>query len=123
MRFYMPAKPSKQGFKFHALVDNRNNYLYNLIFDPGNNYKNLISPNSGENYAYQIVLSLLDGLEGKVYTLYYDSWHSSIMLTNKLTELGFNIITTLRKNAKFFQIFKKQKIVQKIIAIIIIIIV
>ena len=34
MRFYMPAKPSKQGFIFHALVYSRNkNNLYNLIFD------------------------------------------------------------------------------------------
>lgn len=70
------------GFKFHALVDSRNNYLYNLIFAPGKNNKNLIIPNSEKNYEYQIASSLIDRLEGKGYTLYYDSWYSSIMLTN-----------------------------------------
>ena len=68
------------------IIDIRNIYLYNLIFDPGKNYNNLIELNYEENYIYQIILSLVDGLEGKEYTLYYDSWYSSIMLSNKLTD-------------------------------------
>ena len=99
----MPPKSSKYGFKFHSLVDSRNNYLYNLTNWSCKNYKNIIGPNSEENYVYQIVLSLVNRLEGKGYTLYYDIWYSSIMLTNKLTDLGFKTITILRKCKIFFE--------------------
>lgn len=34
--------PIKCGFKFHRLVDSNTNYLYNVIFDPGKDYKDLI---------------------------------------------------------------------------------
>ena len=95
MRFYMPAKPCKWGFKFHSLVDSQNHYLYNII-DSGKKYKSLIAPIDDQNLAFQIVLSLLEGLEGKGYTVYYDSWYSSILLIEKLTELKF------KKKAKYF---------------------
>ena len=107
MQFYMPAKPCKWGFKFHSLVDSQNHYLYNIFFDPGKKYKSLISPNNDQNLALQIVLSLLEGLEGKGYIVYYDSWYSSILLTEKLTELKFKTITTIKKNQNIFQILMK----------------
>ena len=42
MKFLMPNKPKKWGFKIHCLVDANNNYLYYLILDPGKDYKYLI---------------------------------------------------------------------------------
>ena len=101
MPFYMPAKPCKWGFKYHSLVDSQNHYLYNIIFDPGKKYKSLIAPIDDQNLAFQIVLSLLEGLEGKGYTVYYDSWYSSILLIEKLTELKFKTITIIKKSKIF----------------------
>ena len=39
MRFYMPHKPYKWGFKIHCLVDLKTDYLYDAIIDPGKNIK------------------------------------------------------------------------------------
>ena len=41
-------------------------------------------------------------MEGKGYTFYYNSWYSSIILTEKLAELKFQTITTIKKNSKYF---------------------
>ena len=41
-------------------------------------------------------------MEGKGYTIYYDSWYSSILVTEKLTELKFKTITTRKKKSKYF---------------------
>ena len=42
MKFYLPMKPIKWGFKIHILVDCDNSYIYSCILDPGKNNKNLI---------------------------------------------------------------------------------
>ena len=80
--------------------------MYNLIFDPWKKNKNLIASNSDEKNAYQKVLSLVDGLKGKGYIIYYDIWYSSIILTIKLIDLGVKTIKTIRRGNK-----KKYKIV------------
>ena len=35
MKFYIPMKPHKYGFKIHLLCDSDTHYLYNMLFDPG----------------------------------------------------------------------------------------
>ena len=35
MKFYIPMKPHKWGFKIHLLCDPNTKYLYNMLFDPG----------------------------------------------------------------------------------------
>ena len=45
----------------------------NLIFDPGKLYKELISPEQGELFIKQIVLSLLTNLENKGHKVFFDS--------------------------------------------------
>ena len=42
MKFLMPNKPTKCGFKIHYLIEANTNYLYNLILDPRKHYKYLI---------------------------------------------------------------------------------
>ena len=42
VKFFMPHKPNKQGFKIYILVDAMNNYVFNFIMEPGNGNKNLI---------------------------------------------------------------------------------
>ena len=98
--FYMPAKPTKWGFKLHCLVDSKSHYFYDFIFDPGQNYKNLIMFNEEISFTENIVLKLLESLKGKGHRVFFDSWYSSVSLVEKLTEKGFQVISTLRNNTK-----------------------
>ena len=63
MKFFMPNKPTKWGFKIHCLVDENTNYLYNLILDPGKDYKYFIQNEYKEKLTESIVLNLLKDLE------------------------------------------------------------
>ena len=80
IKFYMPVKPTKWGFKMHSLVDSKTHYLYDIIFDPGKNYKELVAPDKERTFAYQIVINLVDNLPRNGFTLFFDSWYSSINL-------------------------------------------
>ena len=83
----------------HSLVDSKTHYLYDIIFDPGKNYKELVAPEKERTFAYQIVINLVDNLPRNGFTLFFDSWYSSINLGKELTKKGFNFVTTLRSNA------------------------
>jgi len=98
--FYMPAKPTKWGFKLHCLVDSKSHYFYDFIFDPGQNYRNLIMEDEEISFTENIVLSLLKKLENKGHRVFFDSWYSSVSLVEKLTEKGFQVISTLRNTSK-----------------------
>ena len=98
--FYMPAKPTKWGFKLHCLVDSKSHYFYDFIFDPGQNYRNLIMEDEEISFTENIVLSLLKKLEHKGHRVFFDSWYSSVSLVEKLTERGFQVISTLRNTSK-----------------------
>ena len=102
MRFYMPLKPTKWGFKFHSLVESKTSYYYNLIFEPGKLYKELIASEKDDLFTKQIVLSLLTGLENKGHKVFFDSWYASISLAKELNSRGFYFISTLRQNTKNF---------------------
>ena len=39
MKFYIPMKPHKWGFKLHLLCDADIFYVYNILFDPSKNNK------------------------------------------------------------------------------------
>ena len=49
MIFYMPNKPIKWGFKFHCMVDSKTYYLFDMIFDPGKKYKEIVASNTKES--------------------------------------------------------------------------
>ena len=71
MRLYIPAKPNKLGFKFNSLVESKTSYYYDLIFDPGKLYKELIAPEQDDLLTKQIVLSLLTNLENKGHKVFF----------------------------------------------------
>ena len=52
------------------------------------------------SFTENIVLSLVKNIENSGRTLFFDSWKSSISLIHKLTNKGFKVVTTIRKNAK-----------------------
>ena len=51
MIFYIPSKPYKWGFKMDSMVDSNSHYIYDMIFDPGKNYKNLIVEDNNKKFA------------------------------------------------------------------------
>ena len=73
----------------HSLVDSKTHYLYDIIFDPGKNYKELVAQDRERTFAYQIVINLVDNLPRNGFTLFFDSWYSSINLGQELTKKGF----------------------------------
>ena len=63
----------------HSLVDSKTHYLYDIISDPGKNYKELIAPDKKRTFAYQIIINLVDNLPRNGFTLFFDSWYSSLI--------------------------------------------
>ena len=74
--------------------------MYNVIFDPGKDNKNLIINNDEDSFTENIVLSLIVNIGNRGRILFFNSWYSSISLIHKPTNKGFRVVTTLRKNAK-----------------------
>ena len=86
MKFYMPVKPTKWGFKVHSFVDSKTYYFYHIFYYPGKNYKELFAPYKERTFSYQIVINLYDNLHRNGCTLFFDSWHSSINLGQERTK-------------------------------------
>ena len=102
MRFYLLSKPHKWGFKLNSLVDSCTHhiYIFDIIFEPGKQYKSIIASDPYYSFSYQIVITLVNRLNESGYRIYYDSWYGSIALIKELSLKGFEIITILRANAK-----------------------
>lgn len=104
MKFYIPHKPSKWGFKIHFLVDAKANYLFDAIIASGKNNKDYILTNSENNLTENIVLKLLSKHENKGHRVFFMTvgWYSSIKLVNIIPSKGFQVISIPRRNAKDF---------------------
>ena len=102
LRFYMPHKPTKWGFKIHSMVDSKSNFLYDIIFDAGKEWKKIINPETDKSCSRAIVNTLVDKLPKTGYHLFFDSWYSSIELLTDLNEKGYFYTTTLKPNNKNF---------------------
>jgi len=101
MKFYIPMKPHKWGFKIHLLCDSDTHYLYNMLFDPGKAGKDFINYEDNSSLAESVVLRLLTCIkDNKQRNLFCDGWYSSISLMKKLTKMGYLITTILRSNSK-----------------------
>ena len=103
MKFYIPMKPHKYGFKIHCLCDSDTHYLYNMLFDPGRGGKNFICSDGCNSLSESIVLKLLSCIKDtdkKKTNEFFDGWYSSISLIKKLTKLGFLNTIVLRANSK-----------------------
>ena len=101
MRFYIPMKPHKYGFKIHLLCDSDTHYLYNMLLDPGNSGKDFIYHQEANSLAESIVLRLISDIKDKKErNIFCDGWYSSISLMKKLSKLGYKHTTVLRANSK-----------------------
>jgi hypothetical protein len=103
MKFYIPMKPHKWGFKIHLLCDSDTHYLFNMLFDPGKVGKDLLNMDDTNSLTENIVLKLLECIKDadkKQRNLFFDGWYSSLRLMKKLTKMGYLNTTVLRSNSK-----------------------
>lgn len=101
MKFYIPMKPYKWGFKIHLLCDSNTNYLWDCFFDPGKDSKDFVYFEDNPSVTESIVLRLISKItDNKERNIFFDGWYSSISLLNKLTEKGYRNTTVIRGNAK-----------------------
>ena len=42
MKFYIPSKPTKWGFKLHVLAEAKSGYCLQVLLDPGKEFNHLI---------------------------------------------------------------------------------
>ncbi len=99
LKFYIPAKPHKWGFKIHLLCDSINNYVYNVLFDPRKEGKNFIMKEA-LSYTESIIFNLIEEFENRNHTLFLNSWYSSVNFVRMLKEKGFNSTGILKNNLK-----------------------
>ena len=57
------------GIKLHSLIDSCTHYIFDIIFDPGKQYKSLIAPDQNNSFAYQIVITLVNRLNESGYRI------------------------------------------------------
>jgi hypothetical protein len=99
---YMPNKPEKWGVKVWCLVDSTSKFEYNLDIYCG---KNANGPEGqaparvGEgNMARNVVLGLMEGLEGQGHVVVTDNYFSSIGLFTTLANRDIYATGTVRAN-------------------------
>lgn len=97
LKFYLPHKPHKWGFKLHLLCDAENNYVYDIIFDPGRTDKNLICLDDN-SFIHSIILKLVEGLDNRGHILFFDSWYSSTAIIQKLRAKNIFATSILKNN-------------------------
>ena len=87
MKFYIPMKPHKWGFKIHLLYDSNTKYLYIMLFDPGKDGKDFIYYEDNKTIAESIVLILLKPLNDEKKEIFFlmDGIHQLVYLTNYQT--------------------------------------
>ena len=79
MKFYIPMKPHKWGFKIHLLCDSDTHYLYNMLFDPGKYGKEFLHFDKNDSLYESIVLQLFPYIkDNKQRNLFFDRWYLSI---------------------------------------------
>ena len=108
MKFYIPSKPHKWGFKLHLLSESSTGYTSKVLMDPGRKRENLIGKNDENDNnnnnekilkSEKILLELLDNnYRYKGYHLYIDSWYTSISSIEKLQNLGFCVTGMISDN-------------------------
>ncbi|CAG5133940.1 unnamed protein product [Candidula unifasciata] len=101
---YLPAKPTKWGFKLFVLTDAKTQYCLKLeIYTGKANNEGCVGTTS------TLVKRLLDGYEFKGHILYCDSFYSSPALFQELKEMQIGACGTVSERRKHFPEMLKKK--------------
>lgn len=100
-RQYIPLKAAKFGIKSYELCDSSNGYTWNIMLYTGSGME-IINPNIpvDASKTESIVLSLMEQLLGKGYTVWMDNFYNSPRLAKFLKENKTDCAGTLRLNRK-----------------------
>lgn len=96
-RQYIPNKPKRYGIKVFAMVDAKTYYCLKFEIYAGKQPQgSFASSNSPED----IVLRLIEPVDGSGRNITTDNWYSSIPLATSLLDRNLTFIGTLKKNKK-----------------------
>jgi hypothetical protein len=100
IRQYMPNKPQKWGLKVWCLADAVSKYVYNFSIYCGKSVENVLQPASrGEpRLAHNVVLNMVEGLDGKGHVVVMDNYFSSVGLFSEMASRGIYATGTMRSN-------------------------
>jgi hypothetical protein len=98
IRQYMPNKPQKWGLKVWCLADTVSKY--NFAIYCGKSMENVLQPTSrGEpRLAHNVVLNMVEGLDGKGHVVVMDNYFSSVGLFTEMASRGIYTTGTMRSN-------------------------
>jgi hypothetical protein len=98
-RQYLPNKPCKWGVKVWCVADSSSKYVYNFDIYCGAQNGGDVPARRGEgNLARNVVVKLMEGLEGKGHVLITDNYFSSIGMFKELAEREIFATGTMRAN-------------------------
>lgn len=100
MKQYLPAKPTKWGFKVFVLADSDSHYCLRAKLYTGKDEATTTDNTSG--FSGRVVKELLQGLEGKGHIIFTDSYYTSPLLYKDLKEAGIGACGTVIDNRKQF---------------------
>jgi hypothetical protein len=94
---YMPLKPAKRGIKIWMLCTSYLVYVYDFNIYGG---KKDAVQRSNNGLGYDVVMNLIQSLEAKYHTLYFDRFFTSTKLILDLLKKGMYACGTVMKNRK-----------------------
>jgi hypothetical protein len=98
MKQYIPLKRARFGLKTYELCEAGTGYTWNSIIHTG---PHMILSDANDNLvSSRIVMTLMQTLLGKGYTLFVDNWYSSPALFEELVSNKTNAVGTVRINRK-----------------------
>jgi hypothetical protein len=100
IRQYMPNRPQKWGLKVWCLADAVSKYVYNFAIYCGKSMENVVQPATrGEpRLAHNVVLNMVEGLDGKGHVVVMDNYFSSVGLFTEMATRGIYATGTMRSN-------------------------
>lgn len=107
-RQFIPSKPIRYGLKLYLCCDSDTSYVCQMEIYTGKK-GNKREVDHGPN----VVKRLLRGYEDKGYTVFIDSFFSSVPLVEDLYKKGITAVGTIRKDRKGLPLELKQKKVKK----------
>jgi hypothetical protein len=95
----MSNKPQKWGLKVWYLADAISKYVYDFAIYCGKTVETVLQPSRGEpRLAHNVVLNMVDGLDGKGHVVVMDNYLSSVGLFTKMASQKIYATGTMRSN-------------------------
>ena len=95
MKQYLPAKPTKWGFKSWTLAESKSGYVCDFSI-----YKGKSKVPLPHGLGYQVVMTLSERHQRKYHHLFFDNYFSSVKLLRDLEAAGTYACSTVQANRK-----------------------